>query len=81
MNLIFAGVAFIGGVLLLERQRSQVEPRLDIPGVLLVSAALFCLVYGFSNAATHNWHTPSTGGFLVAGVVLLVLFAVRRHAT
>jgi EmrB/QacA subfamily drug resistance transporter len=76
VNLIFAGVAFIGGVLLLERQRSQVKPRLDIPGVLLVSAALFCLVYGFSNAATHNWHTPSTWGFLIAGVVLLVLFAI-----
>src|SRR4249920_4115874 len=76
VNLIFAGVAFIGGVLLLERQRSQVKPRLDIPGVLLVSAALFCLVYGLSNAATHNWHTPSTWGFLVAGVALLVLFAV-----
>jgi EmrB/QacA subfamily drug resistance transporter len=76
VNLIFAGVAFIGGVILLERQRSQVKPRLDIPGVLLVSSALFCLVYGFSNAATHNWHTPSTWGFLVAGVALLVLFAV-----
>ena len=37
---------------------------------------LFCLVYGFSNAATHNWHTPSTWGFLVAGVVLLVVFAL-----
>ena len=76
VNLIFAGVAFVGGVLLLERQRSQVKPRLDIPGVLLVSAALFCLVYGFSNAATHNWHTPSTWGFLATGVVLLVLFAI-----
>ena len=76
VNLIFAGVAFIGGVLLLERQRSQVKPRLDIPGVLLVSAGLFCLVYGFSNAATHKWHTPSTWGFLAAGVVLLVLFAI-----
>jgi hypothetical protein len=32
-------------------------------------------VYGFSNAATHNWHTPSTWGFLAAGVVLLTIFA------
>src|SRR5256714_6825703 len=78
VNLIFAGVAFIGGVLLLTRQPSEAEgnkPRLDIPGVLLVSGALFCLVYGFSNAATHNWHTPSTWGFLAAGVVLLAAFA------
>src|ERR1700748_3037854 len=76
VNLIFAGVAFVGGALLLGRQRSSARPRLDIPGVLLVSSALFCLVYGFSNAATHNWHTPSTWGFLVAGVALLVVFAI-----
>ena len=75
VNLFFAGVAFIGGALLLERHPSRVKPKLDIPGVLLVSGALFCLVYGFSNAATHNWHTPSTWGFLAAGVALLVAFA------
>jgi EmrB/QacA subfamily drug resistance transporter len=75
VNLIFAGVAFIGGAMLLTRQSSPVKPKLDIPGVLLVSGALFCLVYGFSNAATHNWHTPSTWGFLAAGVLLLTVFA------
>src|SRR5205085_5905209 len=30
----------------------------------------------FSNAASHNWHTPSTYGFLAAGVALLAAFAV-----
>ena len=75
VNLIFAAVAFVGGMLLLERQASPARPRLDIPGVVLVSGAVFCLVYGFSNAATHSWHTPSTYGFLAAGVVLAVLFA------
>jgi predicted MFS family arabinose efflux permease len=77
VNLIFAGLAFVGGALLLERQPPQSSrPKLDIPGVLLVSGGVFCLVYGFSNAATHNWHTPSTWGFLVAGVALLVVFAL-----
>jgi hypothetical protein len=37
---------------------------------------VFCLVYGFSNAATHTWATPSTYGFLAAGVVLLAVFAL-----
>ena len=36
---------------------------------------MFCLVYGFSNAASHNWHTPSPYGFLAAGVALLAVFA------
>ena len=75
VNLIFAAVAFTGGALLLQRQPSPGRPRLDIPGVLLVSSALFCLVYGFSNAAAHSWHAPSTWGFLAAGVVLGVVFA------
>ncbi len=76
INLVFAGVAFIGGAVLLQRHPSRVKPKLDIPGVVLVSGALFCLVYGFSNAATHNWHAPSTYGFLIAGVALLIVFAI-----
>ena len=75
VNLVFAAVAFTGGALLLKRQPSPVKPRLDIPGALLVSGAVFCLVYGFSNAATHSWHAPSTYGFLAAGVALLAAFA------
>jgi EmrB/QacA subfamily drug resistance transporter len=75
VNLAFAGVAFIGGALLLKRQPSAGKPRLDVPGVLLVSSAVFCLVYGFSNAATHHWATPSTSGFLAAGVALGAGFA------
>ena len=62
VNLIFAAVAFAGGALLLKRQPSPVKPRLDIPGVLLVSGAVFCLVYGFSNAATHSWQRRPPGG-------------------
>ncbi len=76
VNLIFAGVAFTGGALLLQRQPSRVKPRLDVPGVVLVSGAVFCLVYGFSNAAAHHWATPSTYGFLAAGVALGVAFAL-----
>ncbi len=75
VNLIFAGVAFTGGALLLQRQPSRTKPKLDVPGVLLVSSAVFCLVYGFSNAAAHSWATPSTYGFLAAGVALGAVFA------
>ncbi|MGH3070042.1 MAG: MFS transporter, partial [Streptosporangiaceae bacterium] len=77
VNLFFAGIAIIGGAVLLRKhQAAGRRPRLDLPGVVLVSASMFCLVYGFSNAATHNWHTPSTYGFLAAGVALLAVFAL-----
>jgi EmrB/QacA subfamily drug resistance transporter len=75
VNLFFAAAAVIGGSILLQHHPRTHRPRLDIPGALAVSAGMFCIVYGFSNAATHNWHTPSTWGFLVAGVLLLAVFA------
>jgi EmrB/QacA subfamily drug resistance transporter len=79
VNLIFAGVAVVGAVTLLHRQApSSARPKLDLPGAALVSGGMFCIVYGFSNAALHNWHTPSTWGFLAAGVVLLAGFAWRQ---
>src|ERR1700722_16207385 len=75
VNLIFAAFAVTGAVLLLKQQRVRARSRMDLPGVALVSASMFSLVYGFSNAATRNWHTPSTYGFLAAGVALPATFA------
>jgi EmrB/QacA subfamily drug resistance transporter len=76
INLIFAGAAVVGGALLLKSQGRVVGGRLDVPGVLLVSSGVFCLVYGFSNAALHSWSASSSWGFLVAGALLLTAFAV-----
>ena len=77
VNVFFAAIAAIGGMALLRRQpRTGRRARLDMPGVVLVSSSMFCLVYGFSNAASHSWHTPSTYGFLAAGVGLLAAFAL-----
>jgi EmrB/QacA subfamily drug resistance transporter len=75
VNLLFAVVAAVGAVAWLTRERPSGRAHLDLPGVLLVSGSMFSLVYGFSNAAIHNWGAPSTWGFLIAGVVLLIAFA------
>jgi EmrB/QacA subfamily drug resistance transporter len=76
VNLIFAALAATGAILLFTQQRARVGTRLDLPGITLISASLFCIVYGFSNAASHSWHTPSTYGFLAAGAALLAAFAL-----
>ena len=74
VNLIFAALAVAGAVTLLRHQAERSRSRLDLLGVVLVSASMFSLVYGFSNAASHSWRTPSTYGFLTAGVLLLGAF-------
>ncbi|MFI7385448.1 MFS transporter [Streptomyces sp. NPDC049813] len=74
VNLVFAVAAFVGGWVLLSGHRDAAGAKLDLPGTLLVSAGLFSLVYGFSNAETHDWSSPQTWGFLAAGAVLLTAF-------
>jgi EmrB/QacA subfamily drug resistance transporter len=76
INLIFAAASITGGTLWLHRQPRRTDAKLDYPGVLLVSGGVFCLVYGFSNAALHSWGAPSTWGFLAVAAVLLVSFAI-----
>ncbi|MEU6539200.1 MFS transporter [Streptomyces sp. NPDC047000] len=75
VNVAIAVLAFTGGWLLLGNHRDAADSRLDVPGTVLVAAGLFTLVYGFSNAETHDWGSPLTWGFLTAGGVLLAAFA------
>ncbi|MFB9831336.1 MFS transporter [Actinoallomurus acaciae] len=75
VNLVFAAIAITGGALLVGRQGRTPGGRLDVPGVAAVSGGMFCLVYGFSHAASHGWRTPSTWSLLAVGVVLLIVFA------
>ncbi|MFF4117703.1 MFS transporter [Streptomyces sp. NPDC001714] len=74
VNLAFAVVAFVGGALLLQRTTRDKTATIDIPGAILVGGGLFSLVYGFSNAESHDWSSPATWGFLVAGALLLAAF-------
>ncbi|MTD55053.1 MFS transporter [Amycolatopsis pithecellobii] len=79
VNIIFAAVALVGGFTLLVHRRSEHRPRLDIPGTIAASAGLFALVYGFSNAETHDWSAPLVWGFLAAGAVLLTGFVLWQR--
>ncbi|MEW9552094.1 MFS transporter [Nonomuraea sp. NPDC050783] len=74
VNVAFAIVAFVGAFLLLSRTGRDRDVVLDVPGTILVSAGLFSVVFGFSNAESRAWSSPFTWGFLAAGVVLLVAF-------
>src|ERR1700677_1343529 len=76
VNLAFAIGAIIGASLLLENDEGADHDPLDLPGLFLVGGGLFSLVFGFSHAETTSWSDPYTIGFLVAGVLLLGIFAV-----
>ncbi|WP_410876944.1 MFS transporter [Nocardia sp. A7] len=74
VNLAFAAVALLGAIALLAPHTSDQRPKLDIPGTVTVSIALFSIVFGFSKAETAGWGSATTIGWLSAGVVFLVAF-------
>lgn len=77
INVVIAAVAIVGTVIFVPSiARSGPRPKLDIPGTVLVSGALFGIVYGFANAETEGWDSPLAWGVLVIAGVLLVAFAI-----
>lgn len=82
INVFIAVIGVIGAVIFVKQiARTGPRPKLDIPGTLLVSGALFGLVYGFSNAETDGWGSVLTWGMLaVAGVLLIAFVLWQRKA-
>lgn len=74
VNLVFAAVALVGAVLLLAKHVATERPKLDVPGTISVTAALFGIVYGFSHAESDGWTDSVTLAFLLGGVALLAAF-------
>lgn len=80
VNLIFAGVAIAGSMVLLKRDRGVDHDPLDVRGVLSVTLGLFALVYGFSHVETTSWHDRFTvGSFVVAAIMLGYFFLVQTR--
>ncbi|MGH3238506.1 MAG: MFS transporter, partial [Streptosporangiaceae bacterium] len=50
------------------------EGKLDLPGALSVTAGMTLLVYGLTNAASHNWGATGTVVPLAAAAALLAAF-------
>jgi EmrB/QacA subfamily drug resistance transporter len=85
VNVIFAIVATIGGVILLAPHAAEARERIDKLGTGLAVASMFGIVYGFAHAATESgsagWTDPQTIGFVAGGLALLVAFvAYERKA-
>jgi EmrB/QacA subfamily drug resistance transporter len=82
INVVIAVVAVIGALVFVPKvTNAGARPKLDLPGTILVSGALFGLVYGFSNAETDGWSSPLTWGMLIASAVLLTTFVLWQART
>lgn len=78
------GIIAIGiGIKFITEKHHEVDRHLDIPGMILSTAMVFCLVFGLlnkENDITASWMTPNIIGWLIAGIVLLIVFILwEKH--
>lgn len=70
-------IALAFGLVILLDHRAENAPRsFDVPGILLLSGAMFSLIWALIKAAEWGWGDAKTLLFLAASVILFVLFAV-----
>jgi MFS family permease len=75
VNLAFAIPTALAALSLLDNGLHTAKPRIDVPGTFTAVLGLFALVYGFNHAETASWGSPTTLGFIAAGIALLAGFA------
>jgi hypothetical protein len=79
VNLAFAIPTALAALSLLQSQPRAAKPYIDVPGTLTAVLGLFALVYGFNHAETSSWGSPTTLGFLAAGILLVAAFAAVQR--
>ncbi len=79
LNVPIGIVAFFTATRTVRESVSEVERRLDIPGLALGTAALFCATYGLIEANQKGWSDPLIVGSLVASVALVGAFILWEH--
>lgn len=75
VNVVFVFVAASGTVWAVrEPARDADAPPIDVPGAILVTGGLACIVYGLGRASTDGWARLDTVGTMIGGVALLAVF-------
>ena len=74
MNVPVSVVGFIAVAALVPESRSPLRPGIDAVGIVISSAGLVCLTYGFIQAGEHGWGSPGALVPIVLGLTVIVTF-------
>lgn len=80
INVPVGVIALVMGLVILKDHRAENAPRsFDIAGIVLLSTAMFCLIWALIKGAEWGWGDLKTVAFLFAAVVLFAAFAVVQQ--
>jgi DHA2 family multidrug resistance protein-like MFS transporter len=76
INVPIVIIGAIGIFMVVPETKNPRPGRLDPIGLVLSVVGLFTVVYGIQNASTVGWAAPSTWGFMILGVIVLLGFGL-----
>jgi MFS transporter, DHA2 family, multidrug resistance protein len=79
INVPVVAAALIAVAFLMPESRSAQRPGIDVAGVLISSAGLAGLTYGFIRAGQEGWSNAGAIAAIAAGAVALAAFAAWEH--
>ncbi len=81
INLPIGILGIVLGVLLLREYRPEGRSRFDFPGFVFSAVGLASVLYALSDASTDGWGSSKVLGFLVVGLLALVIFVIVELMT
>ncbi|MEV7966216.1 DHA2 family efflux MFS transporter permease subunit [Sphaerisporangium sp. NPDC088356] len=79
INVPVGVVALIVGLWVIKESKAESLSKIDIPGVVLLSGAMFCLVWAIIKAPGYGWGDAKTIAFVAGAVVLGAVFVVWQR--
>ncbi|WBB98686.1 DHA2 family efflux MFS transporter permease subunit [Solwaraspora sp. WMMA2080] len=79
LNLPLGLLMLVVGRLVLPEVAQRVRRRLDVTGVVLASAVLFCLAFGISQGERYGWNAGIWATLGVSGVCVAAFLAQQRR--
>ena len=76
INVPIGILAIILSAVLLREFRPEGRERFDFGGFVFVSAGLASVLYALSSVSTNGWGSTKVLGFLIGGILALVIFVI-----
>ncbi|HET9080741.1 MAG TPA: MFS transporter [Trebonia sp.] len=80
INVPVVAIALPAVIFLLPESRAQRRPGLDLPGIVISSAGLTAVTYGFIRASERGWADAVALGLMAAGALVTAAFVWWERA-
>ena len=80
LSIPFLFIGLLAGIFFMENVSEVTKPKIDILSIVLSTLGFGGVVFGFSSAGegTDGWSSPKVIGFILLGVISLILFSIRQ---